>query len=197
VAKFNIVFVANCGLGITLALSCVSAMGGASGFLKDNATKAGTKQMAVQSATDLRAEKLDHSKQLAALASDPKTVILTTRQKSAAAISGNLQTMRSVLKPGAKVTIGGENALAVGEGFLVIDEVGAVAITDADGFARNPFRLDASHLPILTTTQIQAMNLRKQFKSNDLFVTPPEKVHVEPIAAPEAVGITQPVEVKP
>jgi hypothetical protein len=167
----NSILLAGCCLGGAVAISVVSGIGGATKGLQRNATDSAVKMAATQSASDLKAEKADHAKQLTNLIKDTSTVVFTTRQISAASTKGNLQTMRSVIKPGSKITVGGDIGKTVSPGSYVTDNAGTIGIVDEQGMVRNPFNPLANHLPTMTPDQIRAF---RNFQPNDLYATPPE-----------------------
>jgi hypothetical protein len=158
-------------LGLAVVISAVSGIGGATKNLQRSATDSAVKLSATQSASDLKAEKIDHAKQLANLVRDPSTVIFTTRQISAASTKGNLQTMRSVIKPGSRITVGGDIGKTISSGSYVTDNVGTIGIVNEKGVVENPYNPLASHLPTMTPDQIRAF---RNFQPNDLYATPPE-----------------------
>lgn len=167
----NSILLAGGGLGLAVVVSLVSGIGGATKGLQRNATDSAVRMAATQSASDLKAEKADHSKQLTNLVKDPSTVIVVTKQISAASTKGKLQTMRSVLKPGSRITIGGDIGKTVSPGTYVTDNIGAIGIVNGQGQIENPFNPLATHLPMMTPDQIRAF---RNFQQNDLYATPPE-----------------------
>jgi hypothetical protein len=169
----NAILLSGCVLGAAVVISVASGLGGATKSLQKSTIEAATKQGAVQSATDLKMEKIDHAKQLASLIQDKSTVILLTKQISASATKGNLRTMRSVIKPGARITVGGDVGKTVSAGSYVTDNAGTIGVVDEQGFVRNPFNPLASHLPMMTPDQIRAF---RNFQQNDLYATPPEAI---------------------
>ena len=83
--------------------------------------------------------------------------------------------MRSVFKPGSRITIGGDIGKTVSAGTYVADNIGAIGIVDEQGAVRNPFNPLANHLPTMTPDQIRAF---RNFQQNDLYATPPEALEV-------------------
>lgn len=117
----NSILLAGGGLGLAVVVSLVSGIGGATKSLQRNATDSAVKMAATKSASDLKAEKADHAKQLATLINDQSTVIFTTRQISAASTKGGIHP-KSAQGLSAKIS-----AKMQGEG-LTVDAIIAAAI---------------------------------------------------------------------
>ncbi len=184
----NAILLSGCCLGAAVVISVVSGIGGATKGLQRNANDSAVKMAATQSASDLKAEKLDHAKQLTNLIKDPSTVIVVTKQISAASTKDRLQTMRSVFKPGARITIGGDIGKTVSAGTYVTDNIGAIGIVNGQGQIENPFNPLATHLPMMTPDQIRSF---RNFQQNDLYATPPEALEVpspETLVNPNPAG---------
>ncbi|MGL5064570.1 MAG: hypothetical protein ACRC62_31665 [Microcoleus sp.] len=168
-------FINSCGavLGVCVVVSLGMSATSITENMRRGATASADKQGAIQSSTELLQEKRDHAKNLADLLKKPETVIMLTKQISGSATKNKLRTMRSIVKPGSKITVGGSTGLTPAAGILVVDEVGTIAMVDEEGLAVNPWNPKAKHLPQMTPDQIKSF---RKFQNGDLYSTPPEQL---------------------
>ena len=160
-------------IGLCLAVSGVMSAGGMTEKMRKGAASSAEKQGAIQSATAIRQEKSDQAKLLKDLLAKPETVLVLARQISSSSTKTSLKTRGSIIKPGSKITIGGNTGLTPAEGTLIADEIGTIGVVGENGIVENPYNPLAKHLPMMSPDQIRSF---KRFQNGDFFATPPESL---------------------
>lgn len=160
-------------IGLCLAVSGVMSAGGMTESMRKGAASSAEKQGAIQSATAIRQEKSDHAKLLKEMLAKPETVLVLARQITASSTKTSLKTRAAIIKPGSKITIGGNTGLTPSEGTLIADQIGTIGVVAKDGIVKNPYNPLAEHLPLMTPDQIRSF---KRFQNADLFATAPESL---------------------
>ena len=169
----NIISLCGAAIGGCLLTSAVMGAGGMTEAMRKGAASSAEKQGAIQSAAAIRQEKSDQAKSLKDLLSKPDTVLILARQISSSSTKTSLKTRGSIIKPGSKITIGGNTGLTPAEGTLIADQIGTIGVVGKDGIVENPYNPLAKHLPMMTPDQIRSF---KRFQNADFFATPPENL---------------------